>query len=147
MLPSASKYFSIKISEQYLHILTNNDRLNGLKGITKMKNGESLFQYQSRFYNVQINYYVNHRGLKLRQNNKLFPSFNAVDRKSPPYGSKGVLRNSHYRSDPKLGPGIVSLRIIPCRCHYSITQLSLTWYSKIKDACYQPIYGRLYDCK
>ena len=34
--------------------------------------------------------------------------------KTYPYGSKGVLRNYHYWSDPKLSPDIVSIRIIPC---------------------------------
>ena len=40
IIPSASKYVSIKFSEQCLHILNNNDQLNGLKGSTKMKNIE-----------------------------------------------------------------------------------------------------------
>ena len=47
-------------------------------------------------------------------NNKLFPSLNVINGKSSPYGSKGILRNYHYRSDPKLGPGIVAIIIVPC---------------------------------
>ena len=39
-----SKYISIHFSEQCLNIITKNDRLNGLKGGTKMKNTESLFK-------------------------------------------------------------------------------------------------------
>ena len=31
IIPSASKYVSIKLSYQCIHILNNNDRLNGLK--------------------------------------------------------------------------------------------------------------------
>ena len=38
ILPSTSKYISIKFADQYLHILNNKERLNGLKGSTKMKN-------------------------------------------------------------------------------------------------------------
>ena len=67
--------------------------------------------------------------------------------KTSPYGRKGVLRHFYYGSDPKLGPGIVYIRIITCSCHYCITLLSLTWGSKIKTACYQPRYGVVYDCK
>ena len=37
ILPSASKYVSVKFEEQFLHILNNNDQFNGLKVITKMK--------------------------------------------------------------------------------------------------------------
>ena len=35
IIPSASKDVSIKFSEQYLQILTNNDWLNWIKGSTK----------------------------------------------------------------------------------------------------------------
>ena len=37
MLPSASKYVSINVVYQCLHILNNKERLNGLKGGTKMQ--------------------------------------------------------------------------------------------------------------
>ena len=56
MLPSASKYFSIKVLDKSLHIINNKDMLNGLKGSTKMQKRESLFKYKSRIYNVQRNY-------------------------------------------------------------------------------------------
>ena len=65
MLPSASKYVSMNFSEQCLHILNNNDPLHGLKGSTKMQKRESLSKYQSCFYNLQMNYDVNHRGMIL----------------------------------------------------------------------------------
>ena len=145
MLPSASKYFSIKISEQYLHILTNNDRLNGLKGITKMKNGESLFQYQSRTYNVQSKSDVNHRGMKMVWNNNHFPSIKFIIGKVLPYGSKRILIHYYYRSDPKLGPGTVLIRRISCMCHACTTILSLPWDYTIKDSFNQPRYGRGYN--
>ena len=64
-----------------------------------MQKIKSQFKYQSRVYNVQSNSYVNHRGIKIRWNNKIFP-----------YGSKGILRHYNYRSYPKLGPGIFSIR-------------------------------------
>ena len=51
------------------------------------------------------------------------------------------------RSDTKLGQVVVDIRIINCSCHYFTTKLSLPWDSKIKDACNQPRYGRVYDCK
>ena len=37
ILPSASKDDSIKFTYQCLHILNNKERLNGLKGSTKMQ--------------------------------------------------------------------------------------------------------------
>ena len=65
--------------------------------------------------------------------------------KTAPYGSKGVLRHYHYRSHLKLGQGAVSVRRIPCGCQACTTQLSLPWNSKIKDACNQAKYERVYD--
>ena len=82
-----------------------------------MQQRESLFKYQSHFYNVQRNNNVKHRGMKMRRNNKLFPSLNAISGKPAPYGIKGVIIHYHYRLDPKLGPVIVSIIIIPCSCH------------------------------
>ena len=46
MLSSASKYVSIKFSDQCLYILNNKEILNGLKGSTKMQKRESIFKYQ-----------------------------------------------------------------------------------------------------
>ena len=37
MLPSASKDFSIQFVYQFINILNNKDRLNGLKGSTKIQ--------------------------------------------------------------------------------------------------------------
>ena len=48
MLPSASKDVSVKFPYQCIHILNNKERLNVLKGNTKMKKVESIFKYQSR---------------------------------------------------------------------------------------------------
>ena len=104
MLPSASKYISIKFSDQCIHILNIKEILNVLKGSTKMQGTESLFKYQSLIYNVQRNSDVNHRVMKMRCNNKKCPSLNVIDGKTSTYGSKGVLRNYYYLSDPKLGP-------------------------------------------
>ena len=39
MLPSASKDVYIKFADNCIHILNNKERLNGLKGSTKMKKG------------------------------------------------------------------------------------------------------------
>ena len=52
--------------------------------------------------------------MKIRWNNKLFPSLNVNRGKSYPYGSKVILRHDHYGSYPKLGTGVVSIRIILC---------------------------------
>ena len=41
--------------------------------------------------------------------------------KSYPYGIKGIIRHYHYSSDPKLGPGIVYIIIIPYICHACTT--------------------------
>ena len=76
MLPNASNKISINFEEQCFNILTNNDRLNVLKGITKIQNRESLFKSQPHFYNVQSNDDVKHRGMKLQCNNKNILSLN-----------------------------------------------------------------------
>ena len=47
MIPSDSKDFSAKFSDQCLHILNNKYRLNGLKGSTKIQYRQSLSKYQS----------------------------------------------------------------------------------------------------
>ena len=67
--------------------------------------------------------------------------------KKPPYKSKEILRHNHYRSDKKLGPGIVAIRRIPYSCHACKTILSLSWYIKTKEAVNQPRYGIVYNCK
>ena len=41
MLPSDSKYVSVKFADQCLHILNNKERLNGLKGSTKTQKRKS----------------------------------------------------------------------------------------------------------
>ena len=46
VLPSASYYVTIKISDQCLHILNNKEILNGLKGSTKMQKRQPLFKYK-----------------------------------------------------------------------------------------------------
>ena len=85
--------------------------------------------------------------MKLQLNKQLSPSLNILNGKTSPYGIKVVLRHYHFRSDTKLGPGVVALRIIPYSCHYFTQQLSLPWDYKIKYACYKKIYGRVYYCK
>ena len=99
-----------------------------------MQKRESLFKYQWQIYNVQSNSYVNHRGLKMRCDNKLFSCLNVVNGKTSPYGSKGIIIHYHYWSDPKIGPGIVAIRIFSCICHACTTILSLSWNSKINKA-------------
>ena len=79
----------------------------------KMKKRQSKLKYQSRIYNVQRKSDVNHRGMKMIWNNKLFPSLNVINGKTLPYSSMGILRHYHYRSDPEFGPGIVAIRRIP----------------------------------
>ena len=93
-----------------------------------MKNRSSLFQHQSRIYGDKRDYDVNHRGMEMIWNNKLSPSLNLIKGKISPFISKGILRHCHYRSDPKLGAGIVEIRRTPCSSHACITILSLYWY-------------------
>ena len=147
MLPCASKYVSIKFSYQCLHILNNKEILNGLKGSTKIQKIQSQLKYKSRIKNIQINSDVYHRGMRMRWNNKIFPSLNVINGKKSPYASKGILRHYHYWSDPRLCPGIVSIIRIPCSFQACTTILSLSWDPKIKEAVNQYRYGRLYDCK
>ena len=108
-----------------------------------MQKIQSQFKYQSRIKNFQRNSYVDHSGTKMIWNNKLFPSLNVINGKTLPYKSKGILRHYNYQSDPKLGPGIVAIRIIPCSCHDCTYILSLFWDSKTKEAVNQHIYGRV----
>ena len=83
----------------------------------------------------------------MRCNNKLFQELSVINGKTEPYGSKGVLRQYHYRSDPELVPGIASIRIITCRCHAWNTILSFYLNLKIKEAVNHPIDGRGYNFK
>ena len=92
-----------------------------------MKKIQSQFKYQSHIYNVQSNADVNHRAMKIRRNNKLFPSLNVINCKTWPYASKGIQLHYHCRSGSKLGPGIVVIRRITCSCHACIDILSLSW--------------------
>ena len=48
MTPSDSKEVSIKFEDQYVHIINNQERLNVIKGITKIQKMESSFKYKSR---------------------------------------------------------------------------------------------------
>ena len=72
---------------------------------------------------------------------------NALNGKTAPYKSKGVLRRYNYRSDPKLAQKFVDIRMITCSCHTCTTTLCLSWDYKIKYARNQPRYERVYDCK
>ena len=110
LTPIKSKYVSVDLSEQCLHILTNGYWLNWLNGSTKMQDIESLFKFHSHFYNVQKNYIVNHRRIKLRWKNKLFMSLNAINVKTHPYWSKGFLIHRQYRSYPTLGQEVVDVK-------------------------------------
>ena len=62
----------------------------------------------------------------------MFPSLNVINGKSDQYGSKGVLRYYHYRSDLKLGLGIIVIRRITCSFRACTTILYLPWYYTIK---------------
>ena len=97
-----------------------------------MQERQSHFKYKSRIYNVQSNSDVNHRGIEMIRNNKLFPSLNVINGKTTPCASKGGLRHYHHQSDPKLGPVIITIRIFICSYHACTTILSLFWYSTIK---------------
>ena len=72
---------------------------------------------------------------------------NVIHVKTSPCGGKGVLTHNHYRSDPNLGQGFVSIWIISISFQSCTTQLSLTWGSKIKNACNHPIHGKACDFK
>ena len=72
---------------------------------------------------------------------------NVIRGEISPYGSKGIQRHEHYHSDPKLGPGIVAIRIIHCNFHACTDILYLSWNYKTKEAVNQPRYGRVYNSK
>ena len=93
---------------------------------------QSQFKYKSRILNVQRNSDVDHIGMNMRRNNKLFPSINVINGKTLIYASKGILRHYHYRSDPIFGLGIVAIRRISCSCHACTALLYLSWDYKIK---------------
>ena len=96
------------------------------------------------YIQFQRKYDVNHIGIKIICNNKLFPSLNIVNVKSSPYLSKGIIIHYHYLSDPKLCLGIVAIKIIPCSCHACKIILS---DSKIIEAFNQHRCGRVYNFK
>ena len=58
--------------------------------------------------------------------------------KKTPYAIKVSVRYFNLRDDPKLGQGIVAVRIIPCICHYYQKQLSIPYYKIFINACYWP---------
>ena len=72
MIPSVSKDVSIKFSDQCIHIINNKERKNGLNGITKIQKRESPFKYQSRIYNFQRNYDIDHIGMKIQREKNCF---------------------------------------------------------------------------
>ena len=82
MLPSDSKDVSIKFEDQCIHIINNKEGLNGITGIIKVQKMQSKFKYKSCIYNVQKNSDVDHRGIKMRWNNKLFSSLNVINGKT-----------------------------------------------------------------
>ena len=85
--------------------------------------------------------------MKIRLNNISYPSLNVINGEIVQYVRKGMQRHYHYRSDPKLGLGIVVIRIFLCSCHACKNILSITLESKIKEAVNQPRYDRVYNCK
>ena len=56
MLPSASKYFFVNFADQCLHIINNKERLNGLKGSTKIQkdNHNSNINHLYKMFNVTL---------------------------------------------------------------------------------------------
>ena len=61
--------------------INNKEILNGLKGSKKMQEIQSQLKYQTSIYNVERNSDVDHRDMKMRWNNKLFPSLNVSNGK------------------------------------------------------------------
>ena len=58
----------------------------------KMQKIQSQFKYQSLIHNVQRNFDVDHRGIKIIRNNKLFLPLNVINEKIFPYSSKVIIR-------------------------------------------------------
>ena len=100
--------------------------LTDSKVAPKYKKDEPLFKYQSRIYNVQRNSDISHRGMTMIWKNKPFLPLNVIKGKISTCGSKGILRHYHSCSDPKLGPGIFTTRIIPFSFHACTTILSVS---------------------
>ena len=61
MISNSPKEISINVLELFLHIITNNNRLKGLKGSTKMRKREYQFKFDSLLYNIKSNDDVKHR--------------------------------------------------------------------------------------
>ena len=83
----------------------------------------------------------------MRWNNKIFALLNVINGKILLFASKGILRHYHYWSDPKLGPGIVGIRIIPCSFHDCTCVLFFYCDPKIKESVNKPRYGIIYNRK
>ena len=64
-----------------------------------------------------------------------------------PYGRKFLIRDYSYRVDPKLGKGVVSVKIIPYVFHSCQKQLFIPWGPKIKYLCNKSRYTRALICK
>ena len=65
---------------------------------------------------------------KRDEKKNVFTSLNVINGKTYPCISRGIIRHYHYRSDTKLCPGIVAIRIIPRNLHACTTILSISWY-------------------
>ena len=130
MLSSASKYVSINFMEKRLHIITNKYWLNGLRVEPKWERDKLNLNLTTVSTMSKGTMMLITEELKLWQKNKLFSYLNIINRKTTPYGIKGVLRHYHYRYNQKLGQGVVSTRIIPWICYDCTTQsyLSLSSY-------------------
>ena len=85
--------------------------------------------------------------MKFRWNKKWFTPLNVINEKTPPYLRNGVLRHYNYIPYPRLGQGVVAVTIIPYSCRACTTQLSLPWDNKIKNACNQSRYRRVFNCE
>ena len=83
----------------------------------------------------------------MRQGKPLFLTLNVISIRISLYGIKEILKHYHYLSDPKVGQGIVEIRIIPCSCHSCTTTLPLSWDFKNEESVSQPRYGKVYNCE
>ena len=72
---------------------------------------------------------------------------NLINGKTYPYIIIFFIRNYNCSLDPKLGKVVVAVIRITCSFHDCTKQFSLSWYYKIKDACNQSRYGKVYDFK
>ena len=88
-------------------------------------------KWTERYYYVQDNADVVNQDVKIYCNTNQFPSLPSYGPCYKPHGEIGLIKNYHFRFDPKIGNVICTVRRIPCACVACTSMLDKHWISFI----------------